>query len=132
MTDDEELTAARLVGSWSLESLEVSGADAVKRADFPDVSGLLTYTGSGHVCALVQAPEDLFGLPFVAYGGRFTVKDEKIVHDVTIGLRPTVPGVVLVREASITGSDGDAAALRISGRIGQAHTTLLWRRNGPR
>ncbi|MGW2058806.1 hypothetical protein ACWCOZ_33675 [Streptomyces sp. NPDC001840] len=130
MADDETLTNLRLVGSWSLDSLEVSGAAGVMRTEFPGVLGLLTYTDSGHMSALVQAPESLFGWSFVAYGGRFTVKGREIIHHVMVGMEPTVPGVSVIREASLIRSAA-AELLKISGRIGQTDTTLVWRKNPP-
>ncbi|MFF3752710.1 hypothetical protein ACFYYH_19975 [Streptomyces sp. NPDC002018] len=80
--------------------------------------------------ALVQAPETLFGWPFVAYGGRFSIEDREIIHHVTVGLEPITPGVSITRRASLIQSAA-GALLTISGRIGQSDTTLVWHKNSP-
>ena len=121
-----------------------SGASAEVMGKHPE--GRLTYTGEGYMHALMmpdgraEFPSgDVFGTDeellaaaghFVAYCGRFEVKDDAILHHADLSFYPNWVGKAMVRKAKL---DGNRLTLTSekqvrSGR--QSTAVIVWERDG--
>ncbi|MEU8379491.1 lipocalin-like domain-containing protein [Streptosporangium sp. NPDC048865] len=131
-----------LVGAWRLVEWRV--VDAGGRVSHPfgtDATGLLCYTPDGHMSATIaragraplpgagrgqtppEAPAEAF-TSFLAYAGRYEVRQGHIAHDVEVALDPALAGTVQVRELN---ADGDRLVLAAD-EGGRWHT-LIWERS---
>jgi hypothetical protein len=100
--------------------------------------GLLIYHEDGYMSASLMRTEPLTssnGTPpptylgsadnYLAYAGRWHVRDETVVHDVVIGSHPRVVDTRQVREVKVNDTD-----LRLLRRLGEPHDYVVmdWRR----
>jgi hypothetical protein len=140
-------TAQRLIGTWDLVAFEMLvDGEVVGHPLGPDAVGQLTYTGDGRVTALLMrrdrpwspdvdflsatdAERGAAAIGFVAYGGRFEVADDTVIHHVELSLYVEHVGNPLTRTVSW---DGEALILsteRQHTRSGRARwQRLVWER----
>lgn len=133
------LSELDLVGAWRLAAhfyLEDDGSTSEgpmgERAD-----GLLLYHADGYMAASLMrtAPRPVSGSPpasylgstddYLAYTGRWHVRDHTVVHEVIIGSHPRVVNTRQVREVTM-----DGGRLRLLRRLGGPHDAVVmdWRR----
>lgn len=134
----------QLVGSWQLVSWEVT-RDAVTEAPFGErPEGLLIYAADGWMQAMVSTgdrPRPSHPSPrrvpdvelaaaargFFAYGGRWEVQGDVVVHRVSLAANPALVGTDQRRHAHL---DADQLTLSadepVAGRL-RRHR-LVWRR----
>jgi hypothetical protein len=120
--------AARLVGGWRLRSwvsITDDGEEAHPMGDMPD--GLLTYTADGTMVGIMGpndrprlSTDDVTGgtpeeraaafATFIAYGGRFAVDGDAVIHTVETSLFPNWIGTEQRRRFAIS-EDGRTLTL---------------------
>ena len=119
-------TGADLVGAWRLVDWTVTttdrAGDATVHRPFGDApTGRLLYTPDGGMLATIttadraplgaplrQVPDDVAAAAArsaFAYGGRFTVDGDTVVHDVETSLWPDMVGTRQVRRIAWEGAD---------------------------
>lgn len=120
MTGDND----RLVGTWKL--LSVSSTDSSGQQLEPpygaDPVGFLTYTGDGRVTALIsyagRKPLSVGAKPpalleeqaeafktFLAYGGRYRLAGDKVIHSIEISSIQNYVNKELVRSVTFQGNE---------------------------
>ena len=139
---------ARLIGVWSLEAIRDRFPDGrvEDHPDFgPNPSGLIVYTGSGHVSvqfmrsgrtAWRQEEEPTAAeradaaRGYGAYAGRYEVDDAAgvVLHHVETALIPNRVGVTLKRSFSFEGERLTLSPPRFLRGGVEVHRTLVWRR----
>ena len=141
-----------IVGAWRLVAwrAETEGGES----SLPmgrDVEGILTYTPDGTMLTIIGRPnraafagDDLLGgsdaeraeaaRTLIAYGGRFEIDDQDVIHHVEMSLFPNWVGSAQRR--TIVLSDGDRALTLVSPPLlvdgGFRTNRLDWVRLGPR
>jgi hypothetical protein len=141
---------ARLVGVWSLEAIRDRLPDG-RLGDHPDFgpnpSGLIVYTGSGHVSVQFmrsgrtawrnegeptadERAESVRG--YGAYAGRYEVDEAAgtVLHHVETALIPNRVGVTLTRFFSFDGDRLTLSPPRFLRDGVEIQRTLEWRRVG--
>ncbi|MFT4624438.1 MAG: hypothetical protein ACI8PZ_003097 [Myxococcota bacterium] len=139
-----------LIGAWILDEFHIRYADGrPDRHPFgPDAAGLLIYTESGHVTAVLSradrpalgasrletasrtpaaARADAFD-SYLSYAGRWRLEGDVVVHVVDWALVPDLVGQEQRRTVAL---DGDALVLSytLAARSGvDRHYRLTWRR----
>ena len=134
-----------VVGTWRLKRWEARGADGqVAYPLGPDALGSLIYTPGGHMSVAMMragrppfAGDDLLGgtaeeraaaaAGYVAYSGRYEVRDGAVVHRVELSLFPNWVGSEQVRFATVDGDELTITTrpLRIGG---ETVSRLVWER----
>lgn len=118
-----------LLGSWRLVTWESIAEDdgEVSRPMGETPEGLLSYTAEGRMLVLIgrsdrprSSDDDFFGgstaeraaaaESFVAYGGRFEVAGDDVLHHVELSLFPNWVGSTQ-RRTMVFGADGDTLEL---------------------
>jgi Lipocalin-like domain len=137
--------AARVVGTWSLVSAWSSTDDGTKRESFgSSPSGVLTYGSDGRMMVLIAnggrkpLSADRVGAPekeraeafstFLSYGGRYSLKEGKVVHHVEISSYPNWVGTDLVRTVAFEGDRITLTTPPISVGGKMQSTELVWER----
>lgn len=120
---------AALLGGWLLESFvsRDDGASEVRHPFGERPSGLILYTGDGHMSAqLTPGP----GHQFISYGGRFHVDEaaSTVTHEVRISTMPDLLLRPQIRHANVAGDRLTLSASVISAEGTTSHSTLVWRR----
>jgi hypothetical protein len=135
-----------IVGTWKLVSWE--NRNAAGERDFPmgdDANGYIGYTADGHMFVQITARgrtpyadgDPLGGTAeersaaitsLIAYCGRYTLYDDRVVHHAEISSFPNWEGADQVRFASIEGDrlELSTGALMVDGEVQTAH--LIWER----
>lgn len=136
-----------LVGTWRLaEWAFLLEGDRPRHPFGTDATGLLTYTADGHMSATLMrrgrallGTRTLAGAPeaaraeaaagYVAYGGRFRVEGDEVVHTVEVSLLPDWIGQeqrrrLVLAEGRLTLTTPEETTS--SGRRG--HNRLVWTR----
>ena len=137
------------IGTWKLVSAtETTIKGEIDEKPFGEnPTGFLTYTADGRVMAIithggrkplsindrVSAPEEERAQAFasmLAYAGRYTLSDSKVIHHVEAASVPNWVDTDLVRLVKI---EGDRLTLRtppgqLKGGVKIAGTTLVWER----
>ena len=137
--------ADSVVGTWRLKRWETRAANGqVAHPLGPDALGYLIYTPGGHVAISIMragrapfAGDDLIGgtpeeraaaaAGYVAYGGRYEVRDGAVIHHVELSLFPNWVGTEQVRFAAVAGDELTITTrpLRIGG---ETVNRLVWER----
>lgn len=129
VVDDGGLTLDDLVGAWEMEWVETTTADGTTTVTRPpEISGVITYTPDGHMCAFFLSDHSIDGFPFAAYAATVSFEDGRVVHRVLLGTPPTDAGTTQLRDGVLDRATG---ALTLSGQVGTARKTLRWRRLPP-
>jgi Lipocalin-like domain len=137
-----------LIGTWKLVSAtDTTDNGEVKDAYGRDPSGFLTYTADGRMMAIITNGErkalstrDWVAAPveeraeafatIVAYAGRYTVTEDKVIHHVEIAMMQNIVNTDLVR--FIVKSDNSNVTLRttpfLMGGVQVAYQDLVWER----
>ncbi len=134
-----------VVGTWRLKRWETRDAGGkVAYPLGPDAVGYLTYTPGGHVFVAIMragrppfAGDDLLGgtpeeraaaaAGYVAYGGRYEVRDGAVIHHVELSLFPNWVGADQLRFAEVAEDELTITTrpLRIGG---ETVNRLVWER----
>ena len=142
------MRSEEIVGTWTLVSFEAHGADgAISYPLGRDAIGYLMYSADGHMQVALSAADRPHlaverladgtveeraeaARTFVAYGGRYTVAGDRVIHHVQIGLFPNWVGTDLERHADLS---GDRLTLQTPLQVvrGRPRTArLVWQRVG--
>jgi len=115
----ERIEADSLVGAWQLQRWETVYPDGTASEPFgPGAVGLLLYTADGWMSASIMAAnrarlssDNPRAAPaaeraaafdaYFSYGGRWSLDDGKLRHEVTVALNPAMVGTVQLREARL-------------------------------
>jgi hypothetical protein len=140
MSDD------RLVGTWRLLSFEAQDEDGCITFPFgQDVVGFITYTSEGYMSVQFGRADrarlsgaDWAGAPsseiaaaargYIAYCGRYEIRDGDVVHQVESSLMPNWIGGDQVRQIA---HRGDTITLSTPSLVFDGHqvvATLVWQR----
>jgi hypothetical protein len=147
VAEGERPLGARLVGHWSLVSLEVASGEAVEYPLGRDVSGLIMYDEAGHMAVqIMQANRPRFasgdqatGTPaelaaavrgYIAYFGTYSVDEGAriVTHHLTGSLFPNWVGTEQRRQVALV---GDQLTLSSQPILFQGKTRvfrLVWKR----
>jgi hypothetical protein len=112
------MSTTELCGAWSLEEWSMTGAPFGA-----EPTGSLIYDACGVFSAQVCGARS-----YLAYGGRWRVEGEVLMHDVRMSLDPTWVGTTQQRPFSLA---GDQLSMAIAERaIGDVvgESRLTWRR----
>jgi hypothetical protein len=141
----ERIEADSLVGAWHLQRWETVYPDGTASAPFgPGAVGLLLYTADGWMSASIMAADSArlssdnpraapaaeraaaFDAYF-SYGGRWSLAEGTVRHEVTVALNPAMVGTVQVREARVDGRTLTLSAVEAVPGGARRHR-LSWRR----
>lgn len=140
--------ALAIVGAWQLESTLQRLSDGTTRPSplyGSNGFGYLIYSASGHVSAMLADPsrerwssddeptdKDLRAIHdhFIAYSGRYEVNEQAglVTHFLEMHVTPNFVGDVLVRRASLKGTQLTLRPLEAELPAGMLEYTLTWRR----
>ncbi|MBK6597704.1 MAG: lipocalin-like domain-containing protein [Proteobacteria bacterium] len=144
MNDAEKALRQGLIGAWLLESWEVEYGDGRITQPFgADAHGLIIYAADGWMSATMSASartsldaatpaasslesRAAVFAEYLAYGGRWSLQGETIVHRVTHSVNPVLIGTSQRRDASLV---GDALLLQAVEPLPRPRThRIRWRR----
>ncbi|GHH67328.1 hypothetical protein GCM10017673_14150 [Streptosporangium violaceochromogenes] len=130
-----------VVGAWRLVEWRITRPDGRVTHPFgPDATGLLCYTGDGHMSltlaraarpplsgtgpagACPKARAEVFA-SFFSYSGRYEVREGHVAHDVEMALDPALAGTTRVGEMNF-----DGRRLVLAAPADGTWHTLIWRR----
>ncbi|HEX6349382.1 MAG TPA: lipocalin-like domain-containing protein [Candidatus Dormibacteraeota bacterium] len=135
-----------LVGTWRLVAVSAHDAEgkAIPEPNGPAPSGLLIYTAEGTIAVLIsqggrrRLSADRVAAPaeeraeafqtFFAYGGRYSVDGDRVIHHVEVSSVENWVGTELIRGLKL---DGQRLTLRTPRLLvgGEARVTeLVWER----
>ncbi|WP_420865384.1 lipocalin-like domain-containing protein [Streptomyces pathocidini] len=123
------LSAAQLVGTWTLETVTVTRPGSTITLRNPDVSGMLCYSPDHHLLAMIRlskAPPAAgsFPLPeFIAYAGCAAISGDQIECRVQIGSDRALVGSVQTRMAVLRDHQ-----LHLSTSYMESEAVLTWRK----
>jgi hypothetical protein len=121
--------SADLVGVWRLVSFH--DVDEVGRTSSgplgADPSGVLIYTGDGHVSVVMMRTEPGPEPGFMGYAGRWRRHGEQVVHQIEVAQRADWVGTEQTRAAELAGDRLTLhASTTVDGR--DQRRVLVWRR----
>ena len=133
-----------VVGAWSLVSFDTDEGSRSSKPRFgPDPVGYLLYTAAGHMAAVLagthrpelkspagsssteeQRTQSLAN--FLAYAGRYDVRDDRVFHHVDVSVFTNLMGTTLERQFKI---EGDMLTIRtVPPEIWGTSNILVWKR----
>lgn len=139
------LTPESLLGAWSLLEwhVETGGTGRLAWPFGRDAEGLLVYApgwmsatlsqrtrttlSAGSVRQADEASRAGVVTEYLAYGGRWSIEGNTVVHEVSLALNPVLLGTRQVREVALHGAELTLSATETDGRQQRTHR-LRWRR----
>lgn len=106
-----------LVGTWKLLGYGPSGAPPASRVA-PAHDGLLIYSADGYVSVSIARSDGFWG-----YCGKYDVEGDTVVHHISMGMMPALPGTDQLRYATLEGKRLTLAVREPGTRI-----ELMWER----
>ncbi len=121
MNDTEKALRDRLIGSWLLERWEIDYGDGRVTLPFgADAEGVIIYAADGWMSAAMSsrkrtaldaatpaaaslASRAAVYAEYLAYGGRWSLAGDTVVHQVTHSVNPVLIGTEQRRQAHLSG-----------------------------
>lgn len=135
-----------LVGTWKLVSFEVRSDDGGVSYPFgPDAGGQLIYSADGYMSWVVTRPnrpsfasDDLRGGTtdekaaamdtYLSYGGRYEIRDDRVIHHVAFSLFPNWVGGTQERLFAFEGEHLLLSAPPVVSRGKTKTVVITWKR----
>lgn len=135
-----------LVGTWLLVSFEIRGDDGSVTYPFgPDAGGQIIYSADGYMSGVVTranrprfASDELRGGTtdekaaamdtYLSYGGRYEIRDDRVIHHVTFSLFPNWVGGTQERLLTFEGKRLILSAPPVVSRGKTKTVVITWKR----
>ncbi len=135
-----------LVGTWLLVSFEIRSDDGGVSYPFgPDAGGQLIYSADGYMSGVVTranrprfASDELRGGTtdekatamdtYLSYGGRYDIRDDRVIHDVAFSLFPNWVGGTQERYIAFEGECLILSAPPVVSRGKTKTVVITWKR----